>query len=108
MGNERKRNYKLTPTFHTVNVFHKDLFYRFFRFSCFNCVLKSECEPTKHKRDICKVAHEARELLAEFTTGHVSSFLSDDFYIKSNRKNTKTIQIFNHLLGTYTINDNDR
>ena len=72
---------------HKVNVFHIHTQYRFFHISCDNCKLKEKCEPIRHKREICDVATDTRELLAQHTVGHVSSFVSDDFYIITQKKN---------------------
>ena len=102
MANKQKKYYRTEPSCHAVNVFHKDSFYRFLNISCKSCVLQSECEQIKHKREICKVADETEKLLIDFTTGRVSSFISDDFYINSNRKKQLLLPIFHSILNKYS------
>ena len=74
---------------HKVNVFHINTSFRFFHFSCDDCKFKTHCESVRHKSEICGIAHEARELLTNYTIGYVASFVSDDFYIKIKKKNKK-------------------
>ena len=86
------------PLWHKINVFHLLTFYRFFHISCENCKFKTYCEPIKHKREICEIANKTRKLLAPYTFGHVSSFASDDFYIKPETKNNIQKQEIKNLL----------
>ena len=72
---------------HKVNIFHLISLYRFFHLSCENCKLKTHCEPIKRESKECEIAKDAKKLFELHIVGHVSSFDSDDFYIKPESKN---------------------
>lgn len=106
MENKYAKYYKVAPTFHTVNVFNKDFFYRLFRISCFNCSLMSVCEPVKHKQNICTLANDVEKHLDKIITARVSSFFSDDFYIDSDQDKQILPQVLRILLKKYSKEKN--
>ena len=90
---------------HKVNVFHLISFYRFFHISCKDCKLKTHCESVKHKGESCKIVQDTRKLLAQYAVGYVSSFDSDDFYIKSVNivQNQETKKLLSKIWSKYAV-----
>ena len=103
---ESNDNKKYKIKYHTVNIFHKDSFFRFWHISCKNCFLQSYCEPIKHKREICAVADDVEKNLVKFIRGHVASFASNDFYVQTKNSRRDILPILNHLMKKY-VKDRD-
>ena len=107
MAKEIQKSYCLGPTFHKVNVFHLDTFYRFFHISCQTCKLQNKCKDAHHKREICAASKKVENLLIDFMHGHVNGFVADDFFILTKKDEQERLKkIFKFLLMKYAIEQN--
>lgn len=108
MENKFENFYEEKPTLHKVNVFHAINFHRFLRVSCDTCKLKKQCEPIRHKREICELSKHIEIYLEKFISGKVSGFIGEEFYVQHNGKKNELNRKIRSILRKYSQEEHVR
>ena len=90
MESEQYKSYRTEPTIHKIEVRAFDEPCTYLYVSCKICKYQEKCAKVKHKSEICVVAGKLNKIIGPISYCRVSSFLTDEFYVK--RNHTKTLK----------------